>query len=343
MTGVSIILSLGNYLNDSDDKKYDKKLKALRDLQSLIWGPKNMNYKVMSNESTYLSLNSLLDFIKESRCNITNDGSIEYLVINIIGKGNNKYLTTSDNQQISWLKIYELFSFANTFFVPTVFCIDVLNENDDTFQSDDADYEGLNVFGYTANEIDYLGFITNALYQRKDACYLTDVIEHIMIWNKYIFTVPKEIDWDEDDDQNHEYKQRESNDENDNHNAMEVLSIFDQKKKRANATERGGNDWSITYSIDRRAWGPFLSKYDYCVFVHDEHKNAKDVKSVMLQIERPIGVKKESKFKKILQNGSFINETIREEGRNAVGNTSLSVKIVTHSNQIVITPTLSLN
>eukprot|EP01083_Nonionella_stella_P232403 819888_1 len=209
----------------------------------------------MSNESTYLSLNSLLDFIKESRCNITNDGSIEYLVINIIGKGNNKYLTTSDNQQISWLKIYELFSFANTFFVPTVFCIDVLNENDDTFQSDDADYEGLNVFGYTANEIDYLGFITNALYQRKDACYLTDVIEHIMIWNKYIFTVPKEIDWDEDDDENHEYKQRESNDENDNHNAMEVLSIFDQKKKRANATERGGNDWSITYSIDRRAWG----------------------------------------------------------------------------------------
>ena len=56
-----------------------------------------------------------------------------------------------------------------------------------------------------------------------------------------------------------------------------------------------------------------------------------------LEIEQPIGVKKSSKFKKRLQNGSFINETIREEGANAVGNTALSVKIINWHNQILIT------
>lgn len=93
----------------------------------------------------------------------------------------------------------------------------------------------------------------------------------------------------------------------------------------------------MTYSIDRKSWGPFLAKYDYSAYVHDKNNNRKDIKSLELDIERPIGVKKSSKFKKKLQNGSFINETIREEGGNAVGNTSLSVKITNWNNQVITT------
>jgi len=300
----------------------------------------NMGYAVvgMQEKAPYVSMNGLVDFIKETRFNI-NQTDYDYLVVNIIGKGNKDHLITSDNQSISWLKIYELFSFAKQFFVPTVFCIDVLNENGDKqFESMDADYDNVNVFGYSSTEIDYFGFITNALYQRRNAVFLTDIINHIMIWNKYIFTVPKDIDWD-DDDEEMEYKQRERDDERID---AELPSMFDQKVKNVTATEQGGSDWSITYSIDRKSWGPFLCKYDFSAFVHDQNNNRKDIKSMKLQIERPIGTKKEIEFKKVLQNGSFINQTIREEGGNAVGNTALSVTVTTSSNQTINTPKISI-
>lgn len=202
-TGVAVIISMGDYLDGADNDTFNSKVNDLVDLQTKMWGSKNMGYKLITldEKSGYLSKNSLFDFIKQTRFNINNN-NYDYLVINIIGKGNEEYLITSDNENISWLKIYELFSFDFKFFVPTVINIDVFNpENDSskTFESADVDDYGdnLNVFGYSSKNIDYFGFITNAVYQRRKAIYLKDVINHIMIWNQYIFTVPKEIDFDE--------------------------------------------------------------------------------------------------------------------------------------------------
>jgi len=260
----------------------------------------------------------LFDFIKEARFNIN--------------KNDFDYLITSDNQCISWLKIYELFSFAKQFFVPTVFCIDVLNENGNKqFESADVDYDNLNVFGYSSSNIDYFGFLTNIVYQRRNAIYLKDVINHIMIWNKYIFTVPKDIDFDDDED-DHDYKQRESNDD-------ELPSMFDENVKSVTATEQGGNDWNITYSIDRKSWGPFLCKYDFSAYIRDNNDNPKDTKTIKLQIERPIGIKNQSET---LENGSFINQTIHEEGKDSVGNTSLTVVVTNWNNQTIKTPKISI-
>eukprot|EP01084_Bolivina_argentea_P155727 271374_1 len=183
--------------------------------------------------------------------------------------------------------------------------------------------------------MDYFGFISNVLYERKDAMHLTDVIKHIMIWKKYIFTVPKEIDWD-DDDHDADYERRPSNE--DEEDSYDSNAMFGQNVKNVTATETGGNNWSVTYSIDRKAWGPFLCKYDYSVYVHDVNNNRKDVKSLVLHIERPIKTTKESKFKKVLQNGSFINETLREEGRYAVGSTALSVAVTDLNDKVLKTP-----
>ena len=373
-TGVAIIISIGSYENDINKDKYNEKVTNLADLQSTIWGPKNMGYKLISldQKSGYLSKNSLFDFIKESRFFI-NSNNYDYLVINIISKGNEEYLITSDNQKVSWLKIYELFSFAEKFVMPTVINIDVLNENKDNnkiFVSSDVDYgDNLNVFGYSSKEIDYFGFITNAIYQRKNAIYLKDVINHIIVWNKYIFTVPKDIDFDEfcfyvniyiyfsllflfdthvlfilflkiSDEDDHDYEQRESKDDGDDNDYNN--NMFDENVKSVTSTSPVANDWLITYSIDRKSWGPFLSKYDFSAYIHDKNNNRRDIKAMELEIERPIGIKKKSKFKKILQNGSFVNETIREEGANAVGNTALSVIITNWNNQIITTPKITI-
>ena len=202
-TGIAVIIAIGDYLNATDNDTFNSKVNELVGLQTKMWGPKNMGYKLIALDEKcgYLSKNSLLDFIKETRFSINNN-NYDYLVINIIGKGNEEYLITSDKQNISWLKIYELFSFDFKFFVPTVINIDVFNPENDAnnrFESVDVDCYGdnLNVFGYSSMNIDYFGFITKVLLQRKNAIHLKDVINHIMIWNKYIFTVPKDIDFDE--------------------------------------------------------------------------------------------------------------------------------------------------
>eukprot|EP00484_Ammonia_sp_Unknown_P018970 CAMPEP_0197027954 /NCGR_PEP_ID=MMETSP1384-20130603/7795_1 /TAXON_ID=29189 /ORGANISM="Ammonia sp." /LENGTH=348 /DNA_ID=CAMNT_0042456883 /DNA_START=1245 /DNA_END=2291 /DNA_ORIENTATION=+ len=342
--GVAIVLSMGNYANDVNAQEFNAKVDNLVDLQSRIWGPKNMGYEVitLNDKSPYMSKNGLTDFIKETRFAINNN-NYDYLVINVIGKGNQQHLITSDNERLSWLQIYKMFSFAGKYFVPTVLFIDMFSDAGEQkrFESSDVDDYGdnLNVFGYTSTQLDYFGFVTNALYQRKNAVYLKDVLSQFGIWREYIWTVPKEIDFDDEDANHFEYKQRETEEDT----QPEPPSMFEEIVKRVVATEPGGENWSISYSIDRKSWSPFLAKYDYSAYAHDHHNNRKEVKSVQLLIERPIGKKQWSKFKKVLQNGSFVHETLREEGANAVGSTALSVMVNLSNNITIFTPKIRIN
>ena len=119
--------------------------------------------------------------------------------------------------------------------------------------------------------------------------------------------------------------------------------MLHKKVKSVTATEAGDYHWNITYSIYRNSWGPFLCKYDFEAFAHDHNNQRKDIQSMQLQIEQPIGVKKEIQSSKVLQNGSRINATIREEGKYAVLPTALSVIVTPWNNKVIITPKIKIS